>query len=969
MRVRSAEKGALIALLLLLIVPAFSSTKAQPNVPIAIYAPSKIPGMPLPAQTPIVGYAPQKALPTSGVIRVLLIAAAFSDVNYTLSISTIKQNYFGFLAAYYHEDSLGTLTIQGDAYGWYKLPYPEAHYGRNCLTVNDADCSGSDTSWQIANDVVVLAQRDNVDFNNYDYFAFIHSGYGQESSGVKDDVWSVTYLGGVSVTTSTRTLTRFNIDPELEAGSSVPYGVWCHEFGHNLGLPDLYNTQTGQTIMGSWELMDKGLWNGDPPGSSPAHMSAWSKIQLGFISGPILAVANVGFTSTYTVDPTEIASSNVHAIEIPFTSTLASSQYYLVEARSATGYDSALPATGVLITHVDNTATMGRVHVMDGHPSVADLMDAVWNVGQTFTDSNNNVVVTVTAKVGNSYQITVNRGGQLPPQPPQNQTYVHLAITNIIAQPQVITSPNTTVTVTIQIANSGNLAVTNVQVQVTLDGQMYTNLAVSVGGNSLTQTNFTWVSTIGSHAFQVTVDPNQTINDTNRASYVATFYLNVGPTLTINVPLNVTSAGNVWISINGIKYNLTSNQFQASVPNGTVTIQIQPAVNTLPGVRQLFSSWSDGNFSNPRQILVTTATVLQANYGTQYLLSIDQSSGSTTTSGWYSPNSIITVSASNPSNVTANTSRLLFNGWTGDMNSNSPYMKVNMTKPVTLKANWITQYYITIISPTGSPTGSGWYNLGQIATVSVQSTVQYTNGTRHVFTRWNSTLLGQNPTGQFTVNSAATIQAAWKTQYLLNLQSEHGTTGGSGWYDAGSTAPVSIQREINHGNATRRIFKGWTGHVTSPSSNLTVRMDSPKALNARWSTEYMITFKAVGVSNATIIKLNVNNATHDLSVNRNYQGWYEKGTTINPTLNETITDGFLIYRFTGWRNSTGAVLQSPLTLNKPETYIATYSTEVTLPPIPGFPTEATLIGILIGIVFLTFRRRKHNRSTEGRLVN
>src|SRR5208283_3226816 len=118
------------------------------------------------------------------------------------------------------------------------------------------------------------------------------------------------------------------------------------------------------------------------------------------------------------------------------------------------------------------------------------------------------------------------------------------------------------------------------------------------------------------------------------------------------------------------------------------------------------------------------------------------------------------VTAVNPSNVTANSSRLIFNGWSGDMTTNATLLQVNMTKPVSLKANWITQYYVTIISPTGSPTGNGWYNAGQIATVGVQSTVQYSNGTRLVFTGWNSTTLGKTPSAQITVNAPTTCKQA-----------------------------------------------------------------------------------------------------------------------------------------------------------------------------------------------------------------
>jgi len=619
-----------------------------------------------------------------------------------------------------------------------------------------------------------------------------------------------------------------------------------------------------------------------------------------------------------------------------------------------------------LITYVDNTALIGRVHVMDGHPSVPGLQDAVWNVGQTFTDSNHNLAITVTGQVGKSYQITVNAGpGSQPPPPMQNQTsYVDLAITNIYAQPSVITLPNTTVTITIQISNRGTATVSNVQVQVNLDGQPYTSMQISVTTASSTQTTFTWQSTVGSHVFQVVVDPNHTTNTINYATCVATFNISVGPTLTINVQGNMPLGVNPWISINGVKYNLTSNQFQSSVANGTITLQIQPAVNTSLGVRQQFIKWSDGNSANPRQIQVTMNTVIQAIYSTQYLLSVNPNGGSTTVSSWNNPGTVVTVNAMNPSNVIARTKRLIFNGWSGDATSNSTYLTLNMTRPYSLTANWMTQYYVTIISPAGSPTGSGWYNAGQLANVAVQSAVQYSNGTRHIFTGWNSTLLGQNPTGLIPVTAPTTLQAGWKTQYQLTVQSQYGAASGSGWYDAGSNASIYIQPEINHGNATRRVFKGWTGHVRSPSSNFTIRMNSPKNIDAQWSTHYVITFKAVGVSNTTILKLKLNSTTHDLSVNRSYQAWYEKGTTINPTINQTIVDGFFIYKFTGWRNNTGTMIQAPVTINAPTTITALYSPEMNLPPIPGYPTEATLIGLLFGLLLVACMRRRRKSGSQ-----
>ena len=940
-KIRKVMMLTLVLCALVLIPNASHAALASPIHPTAIYEPAmsepsnSTPHMPLP--TPAPGYIPQPA-PISGVLRILIIAAAFSDVNETVSTATIRSEYFGqtpSVSSYYQEDSYGKVTLTGDVIGWYKLPYPESHYGMDCTGIDDPACDGQDASWQIAQDAYNLACKD-VNFANYNYFVFVHSGNGEESSGVKNNVWSVTYLGGVWVRPTPNacsndiTLTKFNIVPELEAGGAVPIGVYCHEFGHQLGLPDLYNTNTGQTILGPWSLMDKGLWNGNPPGSSPSHMDAWSKIQLQFMSGSMIATANTGVTSSFTIDPTEVSSSNVHVVEVPLGSGSNPSKYYLIEVRSATGYDSALPSTGVLILYVDTSQITGKVKIINGHASVSNLADATWKVGQTFTDTANNWSVTITGQTGNSYQVSINRGPGQPPQiqQPQNQTYIDLEIASVSAQPQVITLPNTTVTITIQISNLGTQGVSNVPVEVDLDTQLYTNLQVSVGAAGTTPINFTWVSTLGSHTFKITIDPNNTINDTNRANNVATFTLSVGPaltvgpTLTINVPLNVTITENVWVLINGLKYNVTSSQFQTSVPNGTITVQIQPSLNTSQGVRQAFAGWSDGNLSNPRQLTVSGNMTIQAVYATQYLLSVNSNGGVTTPSGWYEPNSTVTVSAANPSNVTANSSRFLFSSWSGDLSSNSATLTVTMSKPVMLQANWVKQYYVTIISPAGSPSGEGWYNAESVATVGVQSTVQYSNGTRLVFNGWNSPTLGGNPTTQVTVNSPISVLAVWKTQYLITAQSEYGTASGGGWYDAGAPVQLSIQPEVDYGNQTRRIFTGWTGDASSANPTLTLTANGPVNVVAGWITQYEVTFQVAGLPASTSLTLTINNQTYPLTPTQPYTAWYNQGQTLTPTVTKTV---LTVFQFTNWHNSAGTTITLPITVTAPAEYTATYT--------------------------------------------
>jgi hypothetical protein len=577
---------------------------------------------------------------------------------------------------------------------------------------------------------------------------------------------------------------------------------------------------------------------------------------------------------------------------------------------------------------VNENLVVGEVHVIDGHPSVPGLNDAVWTVGQTFTDSANNVAVTVTSKNGNSYQLTVNRGGTQPPQPKnQNQTtaFIQLAITGINTEPSVIINPNTTVTISIQISNVGTMAATNVPVQVMLDGQIFTNLQVSsVAAGSSTQTSFTWVSTVGSHVFQVTLDPGHTINEPSRANNVASFNVYVGPTLgpilSIDIPANIVPSG-IWVLINSVRYNFTSTQLTTSVASGPVTVQIQSLINASLGVRQTFTGWSDGNSSNPRELTVTSNVTIQAIYATQYLLSINPNGGTTTPSGWYEPNANVTVSADNPSNVTANASRNVFSSWSGDLSSNSTTITITMNKPVTLQANWIKQYYVTIVSPTGSMSG-GWYNAGSLVTVGVQSTVRYSNGTRVIFNGWNSTTLGNNPTTQITVNSPTSLQAAWKTQYLVTVQSQYGTATGGGWYDAGSSVQLSIQPEVDYNNETRRIFTGWAGDISGTSSDFTLTANRPLNVVAQWATQYQITFKVAGLPNSIYVTVNVNNQNYQIAPNQPYSAWYNQGLTLDPTTNQTV---MTFFQFANWRNSVGSNVKMPITVTAPAEYTATYA--------------------------------------------
>jgi immune inhibitor A len=134
----------------------------------------------------------------------------------------------------------------------------------------------------------------------------------------------------------------------------------AHETGHAFGLPDFYDPTAGilpsqrRWVLGCWSLMAAGSWGcGDGASfgkiETPSHMGAFEKQQLGWIDE-----MNAGETAngTFTLPPVQTSGKS---LRIPLRGT---EEYLLLEYRPNTGYDSWLPAAGVLMYHVDLSRPM-----------------------------------------------------------------------------------------------------------------------------------------------------------------------------------------------------------------------------------------------------------------------------------------------------------------------------------------------------------------------------------------------------------------------------------------------------------------------------------------------------------------------------------------------------------------------------------------------------------------------------------
>ncbi len=130
-----------------------------------------------------------------------------------------------------------------------------------------------------------------------------------------------------------------------------PIGTICHEMGHVLGLPDLYDTSVNSAAgIGEWGLMGSGNWQRP---TSPAYMSAWSRYHLEFIN-PIIMDNLVNIEEILL--PAESGEESLLAMVFPMDSNMPQ-EYLILENRQAIGSDQHLEKSGLLVWHIDETIT------------------------------------------------------------------------------------------------------------------------------------------------------------------------------------------------------------------------------------------------------------------------------------------------------------------------------------------------------------------------------------------------------------------------------------------------------------------------------------------------------------------------------------------------------------------------------------------------------------------------------------
>ena len=259
------------------------------------------------------------------------------------------------MAEYFLEISSGRYTVTGDCVDWVTVPGDHTVYDDGTATDDTSEnvwlfLADSLDGWyakELAAEKspaaidAYLAQFDVYDRYDHDgdgvfkesdgyidHYQSLHSGEGEEAGGgvLGDEaIWSHSWyayygdigktgpegnlLGGIQVGDSSYWIGDYTIQPE-----NGGVGVFAHEYTHDLGVPDLYDTVGGDNATSFWTVMDSGSWLSQVDydlGSAPNHHGPWEKLQLGWLD---YVEAEPGTTTELTLGPVEYNSTQPQAL-------------------------------------------------------------------------------------------------------------------------------------------------------------------------------------------------------------------------------------------------------------------------------------------------------------------------------------------------------------------------------------------------------------------------------------------------------------------------------------------------------------------------------------------------------------------------------------------------------------------------------------------------------------------------------
>jgi M6 family metalloprotease-like protein len=353
---------------------------------------------------PVPGVFPGTTYPSMGSPKSLVILVQFSDVQFTTEnalnyFTTIltQPNYTenGFTGSaydFYRDSSNGQFTPQFDVVGPVTLPKTQAYYGGNKIidgySVTDYNVREMPVdACDILDATIDFSQYDTDGDGIIDNVFIFYAGRGEASGGGEDTVWPHSWAINTSKTYDGVKLSGYACTNEMtikstENGyvlSTDAIGTFCHEFGHVIGLPDLYATSySSSRNPDDWDTMCSGSYNNQS--RTPPTFSSWERACLGWLTPTVLEKPG-----NYTLK-NNIQNTNA-AYLIP---TSSPNEFFMLENRYPEKWDAYVfgdvtfdnpedvYGNGMLVWHIDYNENVWTSNVVNDDPDhqYVDIVEA-----------------------------------------------------------------------------------------------------------------------------------------------------------------------------------------------------------------------------------------------------------------------------------------------------------------------------------------------------------------------------------------------------------------------------------------------------------------------------------------------------------------------------------------------------------------------------------------------------------------
>ena len=273
----------------------------------------------------------------------------------------------GSVSQFFSDQSGGQYKPDFDVIGPVTLANTVAHYGANDSEGNDVlpgDMVVEACSIANANYGVDFTRYDNDSDGYVDFVYIIYAGKGEADGGAENTIWphnwdlaSAYYYNNCTYAQSARRfdgkyINNYACSGELngQSGARTGIGTIAHEFGHVIGLPDLYDIDYGQNYEneatpGAWHIMDGGSYNND--GKTPPNYTIYDKYFLGWKT-PINPGATAQNLSLIANGQSGYQGYQIASSNSLLTATNTNTVYY-IENRQQSGWDAYLPGHGLVI--------------------------------------------------------------------------------------------------------------------------------------------------------------------------------------------------------------------------------------------------------------------------------------------------------------------------------------------------------------------------------------------------------------------------------------------------------------------------------------------------------------------------------------------------------------------------------------------------------------------------------------------